>query len=186
MRKDQLVMDSNGQWHRAANPGITKEYLVGLRMLEMRDIMNWTAEDIQVVGDDGSYLIRTDNDLFGLQMGAGLTYEAARWSLGADTKMGFYVNDATGRATLDFTADNDNDSDLRFGNDEMSWLVEVHVTGRFHMTPNFSLRASYEMMYFTAMALAPTQATFITDLSYLNTAGDPLYMGMSFGFEGYW
>ena len=186
MRRDQLVMDANGQWHRAANPGFTKEYLAGLRMMEMRDIMDWTAEDIAVISADGSYFIRTDNDLFGLQLGAGTTYEAARWSLGADTKMGFYVNDSRGRTTLNFTADDDNDADLSFASDGISWLVEVHVTGRFHVTPNFSLRASYELMYLTAQALAPYQATFITDLSYLNTAGDPLYHGMSFGFEGFW
>jgi hypothetical protein len=186
MRKDQMVMDANGQWHRAANAGFTKEYLAGLRFMEMRDIFNWTAEDIQVVGDDGSYFIRTDNDLFGLQLGAGITYETARWSLGADTKMGFYVNDATGRSTLNFTADDDNDADLRATNDSISWLVEVHVTGRFHLTPNTSLRASYELMYLTEQAMAPYQANFITDLSYLNTAGDPLYHGMSFGFEGFW
>ncbi len=71
-------------------------------------------------------------------------------------------------------------------NDEMSWLVEVNVTGRWHLTPNYSLRASYELMYLTSLALAPYQATFITELSYLNTSGDPLYHGMSFGFEGYW
>jgi hypothetical protein len=186
MRRDRLVMDANGHWHRAANHGFSKEFLAGLRLMEMRDILNWTAEDIQIVGDDGAYFIRTDNDLFGLQLGAGTTYETARWSLGADTKMGFYVNDALGRATLNFTADDESDFDLHFANDEISWLVEVHVTGRWHLTPNFSLRASYELMYLTAQALAPYQATFITDLAYLNTAGDPLYHGMSFGFEGYW
>ncbi len=186
MRRDQLVMDANGEWHRAANVGFTKEYLAGLRMMEVRDIFNWTAEDIQVVGADGSYFLRTDNDLFGLQLGAGTAYETARWSLGADTKMGFYVNDALGRATLNFTADDDSDSDLSAASDGISWLVEVHVTGRWHLTPNFSLRASYELMYLTALALAPYQANFITDISYLNTAGDPLYHGMSFGFEGYW
>jgi hypothetical protein len=186
MRRDRLVMDANGQWHRAANPGFTRDYLVGLRIMELKDILNWRAEDIQVLGDDGSYFIRTDNDLFGLQMGGGLTYEAARWSLGAGTKMGFYVNDAKGRATLDFTADDDDDADLYFAGDEMSWLVEVNVTGRYHLTPNYSIKAAYEMMYLTSIALAPYQATFITELSYLNTSGDPLYHGMSFGFEAYW
>ena len=139
-----------------------------------------------MLGDDGSYFIRTDNDLIGLQMGAGVTYDTARWSLGARSKMGFYINDASGRATLNFTADDLDDADLRMRSDEMTWLVEVQVTGRWHLTPNYSLRASYELMYLTSLALAPYQATFITDLSYLNTSGDTLYHGMSFGVEGYW
>jgi Putative beta barrel porin-7 (BBP7) len=178
MRRDQLVMDANGEWHRAANAGFTREFLAGLRIVEVRDIFNWTAEDIQAVGDDGSYFIRTDNDLFGFQMGAGTAYETARWSLGADTKMGFYLNDAHGRETLKFTADTDSNSDLISKSDQISWLVEVHVTGRWHLTPNFSLRASYDMTYLTSLAMAPYQATFITDISYLNTSGDPLYQGM--------
>ncbi len=35
MRRDQLVMDPNGQWHRAANAGFTRDYLVGLRFMEI-------------------------------------------------------------------------------------------------------------------------------------------------------
>jgi hypothetical protein len=41
-------------------------------------------------------------------------------------------------------------------------------------------------MYINAVALAPSQATFIPDFGFLNTTGDPLYHGASFGFEGYW
>ena len=42
------------------------------------------------------------------------------------------------------------------------------------------------MMLITSAALAPSQATFIPELLYLNTTGNPFYHGASFGFEGYW
>lgn len=184
--RDQMIMDANGNWHRAAQKGFATDYLVGLRFLESRDILDWHAEDIQVQGDDGSYLIRTDNDMFGFQMGTGMTYETSRWSLGYHVKGGVYVNDALGRATLDFTADNTSDADLRLANDELSFVGEARLIARWHLLPDFSLRASYEMMYLTSQALAPNQATFITDFSYLNTSQDPFYHGASFGFEGYW
>ena len=77
-------------------------------------------------------------------------------------------------------------ADLRLQEDELSFIGEAKLLGRWHLTPNFSLRASYEMMYVTVRALAPYQATFITDFSFLNTSGDPFYHGASFGFEGYW
>lgn len=186
MQRDQLVMDPNGGWHRSANAGLSKEYLAGLRMMELKETLDWTAQDIQQLGDDGSYNIRTDNDLVGFQMGTGFAYDASRFSVGTHARGGVYVNDAKGRTTLNFTADDTGDSDNHMANDELSFIGEFRVTGRWHLTPSFSLRASYELMYITAVALAPSQATFITDFAYLNTSGDPFYHGASFGFEGYW
>jgi hypothetical protein len=186
LRRDRLVMDANGHWHRAANAGFVREYLAGLRIVEARDFLDWQAQDIEVLGADGSYLIRTDNDMFGLQLGAGFTYEGSRWSLGIQAKGGVYLNDALGRTTLDFTADDADDADLRLRENQLSFLGEAKLLGRWHLTPSFSVRAAYEMMYLTSQALAPNQATFITDFSYLNTSQDPFYHGASFGFEGYW
>jgi hypothetical protein len=184
--RDQMIMDANGQWHRATQRGFSRDYLIGLRFMEMRDILDWRAEDIQAIGNDGSYLIRTDNDMFGFQMGAGLSYDTARWSLGYHIKGGVFLNNATGRSTLDFTADDFTDSDLGFSADELSFIGEAKLIARWHLLPDFSLRASYEMMYLTSQAVAPNQATFITDYSYLNATQDPFYHGASFGFEGYW
>jgi hypothetical protein len=186
LRRDQMIMDSNGHWHRATNSGWNRDYLVGLRFMELRDIFDWRAEDIAALGRDGSYLIRTDNDMFGFQMGAGTTYETSRWSLGLHTKGGVFLNDQLGRTTLDFTLDDLNDADLRLANDGLSFIGEAKLLSRWHLTPDFSLRASYEMMYITSQALAPNQATFITNFAYLNTSQDPFYHGASFGFEGYW
>jgi Putative beta barrel porin-7 (BBP7) len=186
LRRDQMIMDANGNWHRAANPGWNREYLVGLRYMDLRDIFDWRAEDILQLGDDGSYLIRTQNDMFGFQMGAGFSYERARWSLGLQSKAGVFLNNAVGRTTLDFTADDLNDADLRLQNDELSFIGEAKLVARWHILADFSLRAAYEMMYLTSQALAPNQTTFITDFSYLNTTQDPFYHGASFGLEGYW
>ena len=44
-----------------------------------------------------------------------------------------------------------------------------------------SLRAGYEMLLITSAALAPNQATFTSDTTYLNTTGNPFYHGASFG-----
>src|SRR5262249_23644011 len=95
--QDQLIMDPNGCWHRAANAGFEREYLIGLRILQLQEKFDWRAQDIVNVGDDGNYLIRTDNDLFGFQMGTGITYQAPRWSIGATVKGGVFLNDALGR-----------------------------------------------------------------------------------------
>ncbi len=183
---DQLVMDPNGCWHRAATAGFENEYLVGLRFMQMGENLNWQAQDIAVTGADGSYLIRTQNNLFGFQMGTGMTYQAPRWSLGATCKGGVFLNDAVGRSQLNFTADDLNDSDLRLRENELSFVGEFKLQGRYHILPNVSLRAGYEMLLMTSEALAPNQATFVTDTSYLNSTGNPFYHGASFGAEMYW
>ena len=186
MGRDQLIMDPDGGWRRSANKGLSRDYLIGMRILEMRDILNWQAEDIVNAGDDGSYVIRTDNDLFGFQFGAGFDYETSRWSLGLHGKCGAYLNDVLCRSTLQFTADDDSDSDLRMSTDELSWIGQAQAVGKWHLTPNFSLRAGLEVLYITSVALAPHQVTFVTNYNDIATSGDPFYLGCSVGFEGYW
>lgn len=184
--RDQMIMDANGSWHRAANAGFEREYLAGLRIMEMQDILDWRAEDIGAVGSDGRYFIRADNDLFGLQLGGGVKYQASRWSVGVFGKGGVFLNDALGRTQLTFTDEAFDDSDLRLRENQLSFVCEFKLNGRFHVTPNTSLRAGYELMFLSSMAMAPAQATFLPEFSYLNTTGDPFYHGISFGFEGYW
>lgn len=183
---DQLIMDPNGEWHRAANGGFEREYLVGIRMLQLAEKLDWRASDIINQGDDGRYLIHTDNNLIGLQLGSGLTYQAPRWSIGTTAKGGAYVNDALGQSQLNYTADDLIDFDQRLRENEISFVGEFRVQGRYQILPNCSLRAAYEIMLISAAALAPNQATFITDTTYLNTTGHPFYQGASFGCEFYW
>jgi hypothetical protein len=183
---DQLIMDANGDWHRAADAGFEREYLAGLRFLELGEHLDWTATDIINVGDDGDYRIRTNNDMLGFQLGTGMTYQAPRWSIGANAKGGVFVNRATGTSRLDFTASDTNDFNQRMVENQLSFIGEFRLQGKYHVLPNVSLRAGYEMMLITSAALAPTQATFTPDTTYLNTTGTPFYHGASFGCDFYW
>jgi hypothetical protein len=187
---DQLVMDPNGNWHRSADAGFEKEYLVGLRFIEMGERFDWTATDIAtgtvIVGDDGEYRIRTQNDLFGYQMGTGATYQAPRWSVGAFAKGGVFLNRATGDSRLNFTADDTNDFNLHLVENQLSFVGEFKLQGKYHVLPNVSLRAGYELLLITSAAIAPNQATFTSDTTYLNTTANPFYHGAVFGCDFYW
>jgi hypothetical protein len=184
--KDQLIMDANGNWHRAANGGFEREYLVGLRFIELGERFDWTAQDIINTGDDGDYRIRTRNDLFGYQMGTGMTYQAPRWSLGTHVKGGVFLNRATGHSELDFTVDDTNDFDLRMVENQLSFAGEFKLQAKYHILPNVSLRAAYEMLLLTSAAIAPNQATFTSNTNYLNTTANPFYHGASFGCDFFW
>jgi hypothetical protein len=183
--EDELIMDPNGNWHRAANAGFQRDYLVGLRFMQLGEKLDWQAQDIATTGADGSYLIHTNNNLFGVQTGGGLTYQTGRWSVGTRVKGGVFVNDASGDTDLAFTSDNSN-TFLHLRENQLSFIGEFALQSRFQVSPNVSLRAGYEMMLVTSEALAPHQATFITDTSFLDTTGQVFYHGASFGVEWYW
>jgi Putative beta barrel porin-7 (BBP7) len=186
MERDQMVMDPNGQWTRKASPGFTKEFLAGVRFLELSEILDWRAEDVQVAGNNGKYLIQTDNDLIGLQLGAGFTYETARWSIGLDGKGGAYANTASRKSQLDFSIDDSADFSNHGSEDQLSFIGESALDLKYHLTPNFSLRTGLHLLYVTAVAEAPFQANFLSDYNTVVTSGNPLYFGASAGFEGYW
>jgi hypothetical protein len=184
--RDQMVMDPNGNWRREAANGFNRNYLAGFRYVQVNETLNWTAEDIVVNGANGKYLINTTNDLFGFQMGSGLEYESGRWSAGISAKAGLYWNDADSRQQMILTASDDDDFDRRASQAEISWIGEAEVLGRYHITPNCSLRAGLEFMVIDSLALATRQINFLNESNWIETGGNPWYMGGLFGFEAYW
>lgn len=183
--RDQMVMDPNGNWRRTADNGWNRHFLAGLRYLELFETIDWQAENIITTGTDGTYIINTRNSLFGAQVGCGTQYETGRWSLGLNTKTGLFLNDVDSRSQLFFSDGTDN-FDRFATEDELSFLAEVGLQGRWHMTPNTSLRAGLDLLYFESVALAPEQINFLPVYSKVTTSGDPVYMGGSLGFECYW
>ncbi len=184
--RDQMVMDPNGNWRREAANGFNRNHLAGFRYVQVNESLNWTAEDIVVNGADGKYLINTTNDLFGFQMGQGLEYESGRWTAGISAKAGLYWNDADSHQQMILTASDDDDFDRRAAQSEISWIGEAEVLGRYHLTPNCSLRAGLEFMVIDSLALAPRQINFLNESTWIETGGNPWYMGGLFGFEAYW
>jgi hypothetical protein len=157
-----------------------------LRYVQLDESMKWTAEDIAVNGADGLYQIDTTNDLFGMQIGGGFEYESGRWSAGISGKCGLYWNNADAHQRLDLTADDVDDFDRNVSQAEISWLGEAEVLGRYHITPNISFRAGLEFMVLDSLALAPRQINFVNESNWIETGGNPWYMGGLFGFECYW
>lgn len=183
--RDQMIMDPNGCWRRVANNGWKRDYLAGLRFFELIEHIDWTAENIIDTGTDGRYIVNTRNSLFGTQVGGGIGYETGRWNLGIHTKLGLYINDADARSQLYFSDDEEN-FDRFTTEDELSFLTEVNVRGRWYATPNTAIRASLDLLYLESVALAPDQINFLPVYSQITSTGDPVYLGGSLGFECYW
>ena len=168
LSRDQMIMDPNGQWHRSANSGFEREYLVGLRFMEIGDQLDWRAEDIvrawgrrHLLDPHRQRHVRVPDGHRAHLPGAALEsrrdLQGRRVRQRCDGPHGIGLHAPTTMTT----------SIAIFKEDELSFIGEFKLLGRFHVTPSISLRAAYEMMYIESVALAPSQANFITGVRLL-------------------
>lgn len=199
MDRDRMELQPDGRWVRRANPGLTYHGLAGLRYLDLTENVFWTADDIINVsgpvaftGENGLYKVETSNDLITFQVGGGCTYDADRWSLTFFTRGGLSLNDAKANALLSYTdpVTGDVRTDVGFNNSErmgsMPLVLQGGILGRYHLRPNVSIRAGYEFLYMTAMALAPHQVNFTPNDGKVGTTASPFMHGLTLGGEFYW
>ncbi|MEM6329466.1 MAG: BBP7 family outer membrane beta-barrel protein [Planctomycetota bacterium] len=210
LRRDRMELMPDGQWVRRANAGLTYQWLAGLRYFDLTENVNWQAfginndfdsdgitdpEDFD--GENGQYLLRTSNDLFGLQLGGGATYQADRFSISVFNKLGFLANDVKSTATLTYDDAatgvlpvDESGATAGFSDrnrtDTISFLTEFSVVGRYYLRPNISLRAGYHLMYLTEVGLAPHQIDFDPRDGEVATSGDSFYHGLTTGLDFYW
>ena len=193
MRRDRMELLPSGKWVRRAAPGFTHEFLAGLRYIDLEENVDWFATDIASIAPtvDGSYLIRTSNNMFGPQLGYGLTYETNRWNITLNAKNGFLVNDA--RLTSDLTYKDSTNPDFEdtfgFSNvdheNRLNYMLQFSVLSRYHLRPNVSLRFGWEMLWLHNLSLAPNEMNFDADRP-MSTTADAIYHGFVFGGEYYW
>ncbi len=204
MHKDQMQLRPSGEWVRVATPTRTYSYLAGVRYMRLNEILNIGATDIPNTGDtvnptlDGVYNVRTNNDLTGGQLGASIGYETARWSLGSSVKGGAFWNRMDLRSNFSVgTQDTEvlNSADIvNDREDNISFIGEFQVLGKWHLRPNVSLRAGFEILYVDSVALAPHQVNFVrtppdgfgnTGYTPIAGDGDIFCIGSSLGIEAY-
>jgi hypothetical protein len=186
-----MVMEPSGQWVRRATPTKTFSFLSGLRYANHREQLNYSATEIpisQALREDGMYLVNTENNLFGGQLGASWTHETARWSLGVNVKGGPMWNriDLNSRFQVGET-DIVNSGQTNAEEDDLSFFGEAQLVGKWHLRPNVSIRGGLDIMFIDSIAIAPYQLNFIPGgFKQIAASGDSVYMGTSFGIESYW
>jgi hypothetical protein len=193
MHRDQMVLEPSGEWIRKATPSKTYSFLTGVRYLNHREELDIAATDVQVQGtpvvrEDGFYRVRTSNNMLGGQLGGSWQHETSRWSLGVVGKAGPMWNRidlnsqfAVGETTIL------NSGTTNSEEDDLSFVGEFQVLGKWHLRPNVSLRAGFELMFVDSIALAPFQVNFVPGgFQQIAASGDSVYMGSSFGIESYW
>lgn len=191
MRRDQMVMQPSGEWVRKASPTKTFGFITGLRYVNHRESLDYTAEEIPVAAaleEGGFYNVHTENNMFGGQFGMSYTYETARWSLGLNAKAGPMWNriDLNSRFQVGETTIL-NSGVTNSEEDDLSFFSDVQLLAKWHLRPNLSLRAGLEMMFVDSIAIAPFQVNFIPGgFTPIAASADSVYLGTTFGLESYW
>ncbi len=189
MLKDRMELEPSGHWVRRAQPSTSRSLIAGIRYFNLSEDFDWDAfgiTDANGATQSGNYRVRADNDLIGTQVGFSWTHETSRWSLGAKHKSGIYINNTDVESSFEVTGgvtSGDNDVNV----DNLSFITESSLIGKWHLRPNFSLRAGLEIMYVSSVAHAAEQLNFVpVSTSQLVATGDTTFMGGLIGFEGYW
>ena len=159
----------------------------GLRYLALDEIFNIHSTDF----DEGTsdYNIRTENDLFGWQIGA--TVRRCRGRVGWDLtgKAGIYGNSAKqSQYVTDFPPPFllRTHRSTRAGN--VAFVGELGISAWYQLTQHLSIRGGYNLFWIEGVALAPDQLDF-TNTPTSGTAlyaGNGLFLhGLSIGVEAY-
>jgi len=173
----------------------TFEWFAGFRYLSLNEGLNLYGErdqqthDGTVAVEHGPYDIRTNNNLYGGQLGARLRGWGARLGWEATGKAGIFGNDAQQEQyILDFP-----DFELRpltgAEDVQVAFLGELSLTAIYRLTDVWSLRAGYNVIWVSGLALAPDQLDFSGTLpagDQLRSTGSMFLHGASCGVEARW
>jgi hypothetical protein len=185
LARDQLVYTRDSTWVRQCTPAPLPSLFAGLRVVTVNERLNYLAQSSTA---NGSYNVATRNNLVGLQIGTDWFYEQGEWRLGGRAKGGGFVNwdNQTSQVRiLDLNA-----APLLPNRDEhakdhpLAFVGELSLIGSYRFRPNFALRASYDLMWVTDLALAQNQITFSPSTPALVADHHSLFFqGVSIGFE---
>jgi hypothetical protein len=198
-RPDQLVLHPNGRWRRECQPSAIMSYVVGLRYMTIGDGFLYHSEGTVTVNDVPYFAsadnnVQTQNDLFGLQFGADMTFRRCKWNWGIRSKVGVYVNFSqcnqriVNNVPADYPlSDVQFDADFQTREQQAAFIGEVGFQAEYKFRPNFSGRAAYDFMWITGVSLAPEQVEWVyVPVPKNNANGDIYAHGITLGLEWTW
>ena len=101
--RDRMVAMPDGTWSRQLSDGGVPSFFAGMRYIGIEERLLWLSRETSNPLVNGSYDVKTNNALFGLQFGGDYTWVTKTWSAGAMGKAGAYVNFADLRRQIQGT-----------------------------------------------------------------------------------
>lgn len=173
----------------SANCLVHSSLLMGIRYLQLRDDLRFFSQSSRANGGQLDYLVRTDNDLIGVQWGTdAYLCLTPRFKVGAEFEAGVYGV----RSKQDTTVICTTCPLIREGakDNDAAFISEASAIGLFRVTPRFAIRGGYTVLYVNGVALAAENFNdappFFARQVTIDNNGDALYHGANLGFEWVW
>lgn len=169
-------------------------WLMGFRWVEWDESLGLESRSFTTSKNPltNSYLTETDNDLYGLQIGAdSILFGLGRsFRLEGIGKAGIYYNDA--RQSSRFTSTDTGTLAVNTDVGRAAFFGEVGATAVYDITDRLSFRTGYTIFWLGGLALAPAQYE-VNKLCADNpiegatdTSGSVVVQGLSLGLEYRW
>ncbi len=186
--KDVMALQPNGMWVQHAQAGQVRSLLMGLRASGIDETVNYTSSGLAGV-ERGQYIVRTNNDMFGVHFGGELIEVHDEFSIGLRGKVGSLVNFIDRRSSLDaitLTNPAGISRTEKITDEKLSWVLEAGVFGKYQVRPNLAFRFGYDVTLYSSIALAPENLGFTDGFADPSFGGTPVFHGASFGFDTTW
>jgi len=173
----------------------TFEWFVGFRYLNLREHLRILGRRNQQPGagtnweQTGVYDIRTSNNLYGPQVGARVRRWGRRlgWEMGG--KAGIFGCDAQQEQYIMTFPFFPRGPATSAADDQVAFVGELNFTGIYRLNDVWNLRAGYNVMWISGVALAPDQLDFSAALpsgDQIASDGGVFLHGVSCGVEARW
>jgi hypothetical protein len=169
----------------------TYEWFTGFRYINVDEDLNILAQGtVAGATEEGNYDIHTNNNLFGLQLGARTRRMRGRFGWEATGKTGIFANNARQRQSVNDFPDFPIRPDVSSSSTSVASLGEVDLSAIYQLDPVWNLRAGYTALWIDGLALAPDQLDFdfasATGGEQLHNGGAIFLHGITAGIEARW
>lgn len=171
------------------NGRVHSSLLSGVRYLKIDEDFIYRTE---AGANNLVYATKTNNDLVGFQVGGDImTAVIPRLKFGLEAKAGVFGNIAQLRNNINSTAGGLPDAAIEnFHKNNCSFVGEAGGFTIIHITPKWNLRAGYQVVAVTGLALATenfnSNPAFGTRAVAMNIGGQAMYHGGQVGLEYMW
>ncbi len=188
---DQLTYSPDGVWRQEAEDGSIFSFLLGIRDTELDEKFDSIAvrNGVPFTTFGSHDHIRTQNNFLGLNVGGELDYHHDRWYVGIRGKGAACINFLELDRNLVF-----NDAVAGSGTrnehtvlDSPGFVSELSLLAGWQLTPRLSVRASYDFIWLTSVALAPAQLDYGAPRArQVVNSSDMMLNGFSLGLQMHW
>jgi hypothetical protein len=167
------------------------EWFAGFRYFNLGEELNITAQKMVAgAAEEGTYNLRTDNQLYGGQLGARLRRWRERIGWEATGKAGLFANVADQKQTVTDFPNFPLRPTVSSSSSGVAFVGELNLSALYRLNDVWNLRGGYNVLWIEGLALAPDQLDFnfasATGGTQLNNGGGMLLHGVNLGLEARW